>query len=76
MGWWETANKDSSILKNQARTIRILSQLRRFYLKKMDAAVGEKRAIHALLNQLKPCQGIHRQWAGIIRGRRGVRWRP
>ncbi|MCK5796644.1 MAG: hypothetical protein KAI47_05655 [Deltaproteobacteria bacterium] len=75
MGWWETANKDSSILKNQVRTIRILSQLRTFYLKKMKDAVAEKRTFHTLLNQLKPARAVHRQWAGIIRGRRSVRWK-
>ncbi len=76
MGWWETANKDSSILKNQARTIRILSALRTFYLKKMRDAVAERKAFHTLLNQLAPAKAMHRRWTGIIRGRRGVRWTP
>jgi hypothetical protein len=76
MGWWEAANKDSSILKNQARTIKILSELRTFYLKKMEDAVAEKRTLHTVLNQLKPAKGIHKQWAGFIRGRQGVRWKP
>jgi hypothetical protein len=32
------------------------------------------RKFHNLLNQLKPAKAVHRQWAGIIQGRRGVRW--
>jgi hypothetical protein len=76
MGWWETANKDASILKNQVQTIKILTELRKFYLKKMQDAVKEKKAFHVVLNGLQPAKKLATNWSGFIRGKKPVKWRP
>jgi len=76
MGWWETANKDASILKNQAVTIKTLTELRTFYLTKAKDSIAERRAFQTVLTGLRPARTVHDQWAGFIRGRPGVRWKP
>lgn len=75
MGWWESANKDASILANQVKTIRILSELRKFYLKRMKESVEEKKHIHKLINRLKTAKQVDNSLKAYFSSLRWVTWR-
>jgi hypothetical protein len=58
MGWWEDANKDASILKNQFMTIKKLSALQRFYMEQMNKSIEERKKIISLIKELSPVKEI------------------
>lgn len=59
MGWWEDANNDAGILKNQVQSIKMLSQLRKFYLEKMEKNTDERKQFFKVINELKPAKMMH-----------------
>jgi len=61
MGWWEEANNDASILENQIKTIKMLSELRQFYLDRMTKCVEERKQIHTLIDELEPVRELNEE---------------
>lgn len=68
MGWWEEANNDASILKNQFQTIQMLSTLQNFYMDRMTYSVDERQKVHDVLNELEPVKEIHSQMLSYFSG--------
>jgi hypothetical protein len=56
LGFYEEANNDASILQNQVRTIKLLSELRKFYEEKMTNSTTERRELFKIINDLKPLE--------------------
>ena len=52
MGWYQDAENDASILKNQAQTIKKLSELRNFYLNNMANYVNERKKMIEIIHDL------------------------
>lgn len=69
MSWWEDANSDASVLQNQSQTIKMLSELRNFYMERMTKSVEERKQIEQVLTELKPVKLLHEElktyFAGI-----------
>ncbi len=61
MEWWEEANNDASILQNQVQTIKMLSELRKFYLDRMTQSVEERKQIELLIDELQPVKNLHEE---------------
>lgn len=61
LGWWESANSDATILNNQVKTIKMLSELRKFYLQRMEQSVDERKIIENLLDELQPIKDIDKE---------------
>ncbi|MBN1252163.1 MAG: hypothetical protein JXR51_03100 [Bacteroidales bacterium] len=56
IGWYTDAQNDAGILKNQAQTIKNLSELREFYLKNMSNFVSERKKLQEIIIDLKPIE--------------------
>ena len=52
MGWYQEAESDANILKNQAQTIKKLSELREFYLERMSNYVNERKKLQEIFDEL------------------------
>lgn len=66
LGWYEEAENDASILKNQANNIKNLSVLRDHYQSRIDGFVSERKAVTDVINKLKPAADLHKEmeaWA-------------
>jgi len=59
MGWWEEANNDASILQNQVQSIKMLSELRKFYLDRMTSSTEERKQIQNVITELQPVKKLH-----------------
>jgi len=68
MGWWEDANNDASILNNQVQSIKMLSQLQKFYMDRMTKSIEERKQIQALLDELKPVKALHQELSAYFSG--------
>lgn len=68
MGWWEDANNDASILQNQVQSIKMLSQLQKFYMDRMTKSTEERKQIHVLLDELKPVKALHEELSTYFSG--------
>jgi hypothetical protein len=54
MDWYTTAESDASILKDQANSIKNMSELREFYLDRSRRFVEESKKLNELKTELKP----------------------
>ncbi len=75
MDWWTEANDDATILNQQVQTIKILSQLRKFYMERMTKCVSENKEFHKILNDLKPAKEIHTSLTSYFSGISWAKWR-
>lgn len=75
LDFYSTAVDDASILENQATTIRHLSELREFYLKRMESSVGELRELHKITTELKPVEDFHLKISDYIKSLRPHNYR-
>jgi len=73
--WWEAANKDSSILANQVETIKILSSLREYYLKKMEESVRDRKQVRKMEERLSPVKEIDGSMRSYFFGLSWAGWR-
>ncbi|HQL70097.1 MAG TPA: hypothetical protein PLA77_04655, partial [Bacteroidales bacterium] len=76
MGWYEEAEKDASILKNQANSVKNLSELRTFYQTRMDNFVKERQAIVDMIKDLKPVEDFNTTMQSYMQGQKIVKWSP
>jgi hypothetical protein len=54
MDWYTTAENDAGILKDQANSIKNMSELREFYLERSKRFVDESKKLNELKTELKP----------------------
>jgi hypothetical protein len=54
LDWYTTAESDASILKDQANSIKNMSELREFYLDRSKRFVEESKKLNELKTELKP----------------------
>jgi hypothetical protein len=74
MGWYEDAQNDASILKDQVGTMQYLNALSEFYRKKMDNSIVERQAIVDIMNELKPVEAMHSEMQSYISGLSSVKY--
>jgi len=68
LGWYEEAEKDASILKNQANSIQKLTELRDFYQKRADNFVQERKEFVNIIVGLRPAEKLHAEMQSYISG--------
>lgn len=54
LDWYNTAESDAGILKDQAKSIKNMSELREFYLNRTERFVEESKKLNELKIELKP----------------------
>ncbi|HNQ69067.1 MAG TPA: hypothetical protein PKN32_11865 [Bacteroidales bacterium] len=74
MGWYEDAQNDAEILKDQVGNIQYLNSLMNFYKQKMDNSVVEKQALVDIINELKPVEAMHTEMGSYISGLSSVKY--
>jgi len=74
MGWYEDAQNDAAILKDQVGNIQYLNSLMDFYKQKMDNSVVEKQALVDIMNELKPVETMHAEMESYISGVSSVKY--
>ncbi|MDD3859464.1 MAG: hypothetical protein PHW83_04645 [Bacteroidales bacterium] len=72
MGWYEDAQNDASILKDQVGNIQYLNTLSDFYKQKMDNSVVEKQALVDIMNELKPVEAMHAEMGAYVQSVKGI----
>lgn len=75
MDWYTTAEKDAGILKNQANTIKNLTELREFYLDRTKRFVDERKKLIELSNDLKPVSDKNMALKQYFSGLGWAKWR-
>jgi hypothetical protein len=68
MDWYGQAGEDANLLKNQALSIKHLSELRDFYQGRASDFVEESRKIHAELDKNKPIVALDAKTRGLLSG--------
>jgi len=76
LSWNETAREDASILKDQVMGIQMLSELREFYLDRLQKSVDERKIIIESQNSLQPVKAIDSQLKGYFSGLSWLKWVP
>ena len=76
MSWYEDANNDAGVLKDQANNIKNLSALRDFYQKKSNSFVNERKALTELIKQLAPVKEINAEAEGLIKSQKSIKFSP
>jgi hypothetical protein len=76
LSWNETAREDASILKDQIAGIQMLSELREFYLDRLQKSVSERKVIVETLNSLQPVKAIDSQLMSYFSGLSWLKWSP
>ena len=66
MDWYGNAEEDANLLKNQALSIKRLSELREFYQQRASDFVDESRKIHAELDANKPIVALDARARGML----------
>lgn len=61
LDWYSDALEDASILNNQAKTIKMLSELRKFYLQRMQKSTEEAKKLQEIYDQLKEVKTFDQQ---------------
>lgn len=59
LSWYSDAQGDASILTQQVRTIKMLSELRTFYLSRMQNFTTERKVFVDIINELKPAEELN-----------------
>jgi lipoprotein-anchoring transpeptidase ErfK/SrfK len=76
MSWYEDANNDAGILKDQANNIKNLSELRTYYLKRVESFVKERQALTDIIKELNPVKEINTEAEGVIKSQKGAKYTP
>jgi len=76
LSWNETAREDASILKDQVAGIQMLSELREFYLDRLQKSVSERKTIIETQNSLQPAKAIDSQLKSYFPGLSWLKWIP
>ena len=76
LSWNESAIEDASILKDQAKGIQILTDLREFYLDRTKNAVQERKTIVETQTMLQPVKALDSQMKGYLSGLSWLKWVP
>ena len=76
MSWYEDANNDAGILKDQANNIKNLSELRKYYLKRVESFVKERQALTDIIKELNPVKEINTEAEGVIKSQKGAKYTP
>lgn len=58
LDWYSEASEDASILNDQVKSIKMLSELRKFYLDRMTKSNEERKKIVDLLTEIKPVKQL------------------
>lgn len=74
MGWYEDAQKDASILKDQAGSIKQMNALLSFYEKRRDNYIEERKAIIGILFDLKPAETLNSEMKSYISSAKTVKY--
>jgi len=74
MGWYEEAEKDAGILKDQVNSVKNLSELRTFYQNRMDNFVKERQLIVDMITDLKPIEDFNQTMLSYMQGQKTVIW--
>ena len=75
MEWYGNAEEDANLLKNQALSIKKMSELRDFYLQRGADFVDESRKIHADMDLNKPVEALDTRARAILSGTTFAKWR-
>ena len=76
LSWYEDANNDAGVLKDQANNIKNLSSLRDYYQKRVDGFVKERQALTNIIKELNPVKEINAEADGVVRSQKGVKYTP
>jgi hypothetical protein len=76
LSWNEGAREDASILKDQVSGIKMLSELRDFYLDRVKNSVQERKIIVDTQNMLQPVKALDSQMKGYISGLSWLKYVP
>ena len=75
MGWYNDAQEDASILNQQAQTVKMLSELRRFYLSRIQNYTSERKQFTVILDQLKPAVALQNSLKSHFQSLGWANWR-
>jgi hypothetical protein len=74
MEWWEAAENDAGILKDQVNTIQQLNSLLKFYETRRDNFTTERQALVDIINSLKPVEEMHAEMGAYIKSVGSVKY--
>jgi hypothetical protein len=74
MEWWEAAENDAGILKDQVSTIQHLNDLLKFYETRRDNFTSERQALVDIINGLKPVEEMHAEMGTYIKSLSSVKF--
>ena len=76
MDWYGNAMEDASILKNQAMTIKKLSELREFYLKRAKEVIEESKKVKEEIDKNKSIESLTTEFKTILSSQSWAKWIP
>ena len=76
LDWYTQASEDAGILKNQANNIKLLSELREYYLSRMENAVVEMKEFNKIIVELRPVQNLHDTMKSFFRNNPPHTYKP
>ncbi len=74
MGWYEDAQNDASILKDQAGSVKQMNALLSFYEERRDNYIDERKAIIGILFELKPAETLNSEMKSYISTNKSIKF--
>jgi len=74
--WYQEAQEDAAILKDQAGSIKQMNALLSFYEKRRDNYIEERKAIIGILFDLKPVENMHAEMLSYMASAKSVKFVP
>jgi hypothetical protein len=74
MGWYEEAENDSNILKDQVNSVKQLTDLQNFYQNRIDIFIEERKAIIEMIKGLKPYEEFNNSMQNYMQSLTTIKW--
>ncbi|NLA25117.1 MAG: hypothetical protein GX879_09140 [Bacteroidales bacterium] len=74
LSWYEEAENDAGILKNQFSNIKLLSELKNYYTERYQNSLEEAKNINEIVNDLKPIENFGKEVEAYMKTQDVGRW--
>ncbi|HEY9186893.1 MAG TPA: hypothetical protein VIR55_03205 [Ignavibacteria bacterium] len=76
LDWYNNAQEDASILKDQANSVKKLSELREFYLKRSEEVIKENKNIKSEIDKNQEIENIYNSFKSLLQSVKWAEWKP
>jgi hypothetical protein len=75
LDFYSTSLNDAGILKDQANTIKILTELQSFYENRRDASLNELKELNRIVSELRPIEDFHKKALSVMQRQSPHKWK-